>query len=99
VLKFLEGKIAKWWTPDDVQFVDAHPARRHRQDQQAGAARDGTPAATAGWRGKLAGFALAFAIFSILWFQGLQWPRSASDIVSLIAAPRKNTGSASRTTS
>ncbi|MBK8196890.1 MAG: DUF1499 domain-containing protein [Acidobacteria bacterium] len=28
----------------------------------------GTPAATAGWRGKLAGFALAFAIFSILWF-------------------------------
>src|SRR5690606_12675264 len=21
VLKFLEGKIAKWWTPDDVQFV------------------------------------------------------------------------------
>jgi fatty-acyl-CoA synthase len=25
VLKFLEGKIAKWWTPDDVQFVDAIP--------------------------------------------------------------------------
>jgi len=25
VLKFLEGKIAKWWTPDDVQFVEAIP--------------------------------------------------------------------------
>ena len=25
LLKFYEGKIAKWWTPDDVQFVDAIP--------------------------------------------------------------------------
>ncbi|TNE57001.1 MAG: long-chain-fatty-acid--CoA ligase [Alphaproteobacteria bacterium] len=25
VLKFLEGKIAKWWTPDDVTFVDELP--------------------------------------------------------------------------
>ena len=25
VLKFLDGKIAKWWTPDDVQFVEAIP--------------------------------------------------------------------------
>jgi fatty-acyl-CoA synthase len=25
VLKFLEGKIAKWWTPDDVAFVDDIP--------------------------------------------------------------------------
>jgi fatty-acyl-CoA synthase len=25
ILKFLEGKIAKWWTPDDVVFVDAIP--------------------------------------------------------------------------
>ena len=25
VLKQLEGKIAKWWTPDDVQFVDEIP--------------------------------------------------------------------------
>ena len=25
VLQFLEGKIAKWWTPDDVQFLDAIP--------------------------------------------------------------------------
>ncbi len=25
LLKFYEGKIAKWWTPDDVQFVDSIP--------------------------------------------------------------------------
>jgi fatty-acyl-CoA synthase len=25
LLKFYEGRIAKWWTPDDVQFVDAIP--------------------------------------------------------------------------
>tara|TARA_Y100000052_G_scaffold27486_1_gene35676 strand:- start:68434 stop:70077 length:1644 start_codon:yes stop_codon:yes gene_type:complete len=25
ILKQLEGKIAKWWTPDDVAFVDAIP--------------------------------------------------------------------------
>jgi fatty-acyl-CoA synthase len=25
VLKHLEGKIAKWWTPDDVQFVEKIP--------------------------------------------------------------------------
>ena len=25
MLKFYEGKIAKWWTPDDVVFVDAIP--------------------------------------------------------------------------
>lgn len=25
LLKFYEGKIAKWWTPDDVVFVDAIP--------------------------------------------------------------------------
>ena len=24
-LKHLEGKIAKWWTPDDVVFVDTIP--------------------------------------------------------------------------
>jgi len=24
-LKFLEGKIAKWWMPDDVAFVDEIP--------------------------------------------------------------------------
>ena len=25
LLSFFEGKIAKWWTPDDVVFVDAIP--------------------------------------------------------------------------
>jgi fatty-acyl-CoA synthase len=25
ILAFYEGKIAKWWTPDDVQFVEAIP--------------------------------------------------------------------------
>jgi len=25
MLKFFDGKIAKWWTPDDVVFVDAIP--------------------------------------------------------------------------
>ncbi len=25
MLKFLDGKIAKWWMPDDVAFVDAIP--------------------------------------------------------------------------
>ncbi|MFP5405210.1 MAG: AMP-binding enzyme, partial [Gammaproteobacteria bacterium] len=25
LLAFYEGKIAKWWTPDDVQFVEAIP--------------------------------------------------------------------------
>jgi acyl-CoA synthetase (AMP-forming)/AMP-acid ligase II len=25
LIKFYDGKIAKWWTPDDVAFVDALP--------------------------------------------------------------------------
>jgi fatty-acyl-CoA synthase len=25
LLKFLNGKIAKWWMPDDVQFIDQIP--------------------------------------------------------------------------
>jgi fatty-acyl-CoA synthase len=25
LLAFYEGKIAKWWTPDDVVFTDAIP--------------------------------------------------------------------------
>jgi fatty-acyl-CoA synthase len=25
VLKYMEGKIAKWWMPDDVVFVDSIP--------------------------------------------------------------------------
>lgn len=33
VLAFLDGKIAKWWMPDDVVVVESIPARRHRQDR------------------------------------------------------------------
>jgi fatty-acyl-CoA synthase len=25
LIDFYEGKIAKWWTPDDVVFIDAIP--------------------------------------------------------------------------
>jgi fatty-acyl-CoA synthase len=25
LIKFYDGKIARWWTPDDVVFVDAIP--------------------------------------------------------------------------
>lgn len=25
ILAYLDGKIAKWWMPDDVQFVDEIP--------------------------------------------------------------------------
>ena len=25
ILKFMEGKIAKWWMPDEVAFVDELP--------------------------------------------------------------------------
>ena len=25
LLEFLAGKVAKWWLPDDAQFVDAIP--------------------------------------------------------------------------
>ncbi len=25
LIKFLDGKVAKWWLPDDVQFIDAIP--------------------------------------------------------------------------
>ena len=32
ILKFMDGKIAKWWMPDDVAFVDGIPAHRDRQD-------------------------------------------------------------------
>ena len=40
MLKFFEGKIAKWWTPDDVVFVDSHSAGRDRQDAEEQVARD-----------------------------------------------------------
>jgi fatty-acyl-CoA synthase len=43
VLKFLEGKIARWWMPDDVAFVDEIPhtatgkiQKRALRDQFAG---------------------------------------------------------------
>ena len=39
VLGFLEGRIAKWWMPDDMQTVTRNSAHRDRQDQQAEAAR------------------------------------------------------------
>ena len=38
--RIFEGKVAKWQVPDDVVFLDAHPARRHRQDAEEQAARD-----------------------------------------------------------
>jgi 3-(methylthio)propionyl---CoA ligase len=25
ILKYMEGKIAKWWMPDDIVFVDGIP--------------------------------------------------------------------------
>ena len=47
LLAFMEGKIAKWWMPDDVVFVERNPAHRDRQDPEDGAARpvQGLPAA------------------------------------------------------
>ncbi len=38
LLKFYEGKIAKWWMPDDVVFVERAAAHRDRQALQAHAA-------------------------------------------------------------
>jgi fatty-acyl-CoA synthase len=42
-LSFLDGKIAKWWMPDDVQFVDDIPLgatgkidKKQLRDQFAG---------------------------------------------------------------
>ena len=39
ILKFMRGKIANWWMPDDVVFVDEIPAHRDRQDSEDGSAR------------------------------------------------------------
>ena len=39
MLGFMEGKIAKWWMPDDVVFVERDPAYRDRQDPENRAAR------------------------------------------------------------
>ena len=38
ILKYMDGKIAKWWMPDDVVFVDGIPAHRDGQDIEDGAA-------------------------------------------------------------
>ena len=40
MLDFLRPKVAKWWMPDDVVFVERDPAYRDRQDQEDGTARD-----------------------------------------------------------
>ncbi len=50
ILGFMQGKIAKWWMPDDVAFVRGNPAYRHRQDPENRAARavQGLPAADGG---------------------------------------------------
>jgi acyl-CoA synthetase (AMP-forming)/AMP-acid ligase II len=39
VLDYLQGKIAKWWMPDDVAVRRRNPAHGHRQDFQAEPAR------------------------------------------------------------
>jgi acyl-CoA synthetase (AMP-forming)/AMP-acid ligase II len=39
LLQFMEGKIAKWWMPDDVIFVERDSAHRDRQDPEDRAAR------------------------------------------------------------
>ena len=39
LLAFFDGKIAKWWTPDDVRLRRRDSARRHRQDAEEPAAR------------------------------------------------------------
>ena len=38
LLGFIQGRVAKWWVPDDVVFVDADPAHGHRQDPEGRAA-------------------------------------------------------------
>ena len=38
ILAYMEGKIAKWWMPDDVVFVRRNPAHGDRQDPEDGAA-------------------------------------------------------------
>ena len=39
VLHYLEGRVAKWWLPDDVVFVDGAAAHRDRQAAQGSVAR------------------------------------------------------------
>ena len=47
LLAFYEGKVAKWWMPDDVVFVDELPHTATGKLQQEAAARAvrGSPAA------------------------------------------------------
>ena len=39
ILKFMDGKIAKWWMPDDIAVRRRHSAHRDRQDPEDRAAR------------------------------------------------------------
>ena len=39
ILKFMDGKIAKWWMPDDIVFVDAIPHTATGKDPEDRAAR------------------------------------------------------------
>ena len=39
LLAFYDGKVAKWWVPDDVVFVESAAAHRHRQAAQDPPAR------------------------------------------------------------
>ena len=39
VLRYLEGRVAKWWLPDDVVFVTGTAPHRDRQTAQGGVAR------------------------------------------------------------
>jgi fatty-acyl-CoA synthase len=52
VLAFLEGKIAKWWMPDDVAFVDELPhtatGKVSKRTLRAQFAEGGIPASTKG---------------------------------------------------
>ena len=40
MLRYLEGKVAKWWLPDDVVFVERDAAYRDRQAPEDPAARN-----------------------------------------------------------
>jgi len=45
LLGFFDGKIAKWWTPDDVLFVDTIPLGGKDAEEQAAQAVRRLPAA------------------------------------------------------
>ena len=58
ILGFMQGKIAKWWMPDDVAFVDEIPHTATGKIQKIDAARalQGLPAAERAGRGVSAAF-------------------------------------------